>query len=381
MTFDTGASDDDVATDEHVSGRQKTASSPSSVFFILAFVALAVVTLGALSRFHTGFPARALLDHASTSRRNASKSATTATTATLARAPTRPSFAVCVVGQVRAMARRDVREHTRAALVTPLVEDGGDVEVFLHLDVKGMNEELTSTLRDFWSPTSLDVYEVENRGSVGRAGCLSAGWPQTFRQRACAEDIRRRERIRNKPFDWVVLTRPDIEYYAKLPPARAWNGLKKDLVLSGMCWFKKDGETDASRRVAKGSDVDFMTDAFAIVSRDSMDQYTSMADTFESCVPATPSSDNPCGERWAWSECRAQHAAVNHTVGRLMSEGDEGDIYRAIIFRCDEGVFCSRMHRDYCKIEPCDVDARPLDVVFSTAEAKQIQFTSEYYSS
>ena len=81
------------------------------------------------------------------------------------------------------MARRDVREHARAALTTPLVEDGGDVEVFLHLDAKGMDEIMETTLREFWSPTSLEVYEVENRGSLGRAGCLSAGWPQTFRQR------------------------------------------------------------------------------------------------------------------------------------------------------------------------------------------------------
>ena len=129
------------------------------------------------------------------------------------------------------MARRDVREHARAALTTPLVEDGGDVEVFLHLDAKGMDEIMETTLREFWSPTSLEVYEVENRGSLGRAGCLSAGWPQTFRQRACAEDVRQRERFRNKTFDWIVLTRPDIEYYAKLPAARAWIGLKKDLVL------------------------------------------------------------------------------------------------------------------------------------------------------
>ena len=40
-----------------------------------------------------------------------------------------------VVGQVRAMARQDVREHARAALA-PLVQDGG-VEVFLHLNAKG----------------------------------------------------------------------------------------------------------------------------------------------------------------------------------------------------------------------------------------------------
>ena len=72
------------------------------------------------------------------------------------------------------MARRDVREHARAALTTPLVEDGGDVEVFLHLDAKGMDGIMETTLREFWSPTSLEVYEVENRGSLGRAGCLSA---------------------------------------------------------------------------------------------------------------------------------------------------------------------------------------------------------------
>ena len=167
MTFDDSTSDDDVATDEHAI--ENHMSSPLSTCLVLAFVALAVVTLGALICFQTNFPTRANLDRASSTRRNASKRVTTATITMSSHALTRPSFAVCVVGQVRAMARRDVREHARAALTTPLVEDGGDVEVFLHLDAKGMDEIMETTLREFWSPTSLEVYEVENRGSLGRA--------------------------------------------------------------------------------------------------------------------------------------------------------------------------------------------------------------------
>ena len=34
--------------------------------------------------------------------------------------------------------------------------------------------------------------------------------------------------------------------------------------------------------------MEFMTDNFAIVSRDVMDHYTSMADGFESCIPTAP---------------------------------------------------------------------------------------------
>ena len=372
-----GASDVDVAMDEHVMVNR---TSSRSTLIVLAFVALAVVTLGTLRTLQRDILSRKTLDRVSTTQRNASTRVTTVTIATSSHTAPRPSFAVCVVGQVRAMARRDVREHARAVLTTPLIEDGGDVEVFLHLDAKGMDEIIENTLREFWSPTSLEVYEVENRGNVGRAGCLSAGWPQTFRQRACAEDVRRRERERNETFDWIVLTRPDIEYYAKLPRASAWMGLKKNLILSGMCWFKRDGEIDANRQVAKGVDVDFMTDALAIVSRDTMDHYASIADAFESCIPANPPSDNPCGSLWASSECRAQHVAVNHTVGRLISEGDGGEMYRAIIFRCDDAR-CSHMHRDYCKIEPCDVDTRPLDVVFAEEDGKKVRFTSEYYFS
>ena len=384
MTFDDSTRDDDVATDERAI--ENHMSSPLSTCLVLAFVALAVVTLGALTCFQTNFPTRANLDRASSTRRNASKRVTIATPS---RALTRPSFAVCVVGQVRAMARRDVREHARAALTTPLVEDGGDVEVFLHLDAKGMDEIMETTLREFWSPTSLEVYEVEKRGSLGRAGCLSAGWPQTFRQRACAEDVRQRERIRNKTFDWIVLTRPDIEYYAKLPPARAWIGLKKDLVLSGMCWWRDEINQKTigtgKRRVVRGIDVEFMTDGFAIVSRDVMDHYTSMADEFESCVPAAPPRENLCGARWAWAECRAQQVAGNHTVGQLMLDDDKVkntdiDMYMflGVIFRCEDAP-CARVRRDYCKIEPCDVIQRPIDVVFAE-EWKQIQFTSDFYS-
>jgi hypothetical protein len=47
------------------------------------------------------------------------------------------------------MARRDVREHARAVLTTPLIEDGGDVEVFLHLDTKGMDEMMEKRFANF----------------------------------------------------------------------------------------------------------------------------------------------------------------------------------------------------------------------------------------
>ena len=34
-----------------------------------------------------------------------------------------------------------------------------------------------------------------------------------------------------------------------------------------------------------------------------------------------------------------------------------------VIFRCEDAP-CARVRRDYCKIEPCDVIQRPIDVVF-----------------
>ena len=89
MTFDDSTSDEDVATDEHAI--ESYTSSRSSTCLVLAFVALAVVTLGALTCFQTNFPTRANLDRASTMRRNASKRVTTATIATPSCALTRPS--------------------------------------------------------------------------------------------------------------------------------------------------------------------------------------------------------------------------------------------------------------------------------------------------
>jgi hypothetical protein len=164
-------------------------------------------------------------------------------------------------------------------------------------------------------------------------------------------------------------------------------GLKKDLVLSGMCWWRDviNEKTigKGKRRVVRGVDVEFMTDAFAIVSRDVMDHYTSIADEFESCIPVTPPSNNLCGERWTWSECRAQQVAGNHSVGQLVLDNDEAnskyvDMYMfLIIFRCEDAL-CARLRRDYCKIEPCDVSQRPIDVVFAE-EWKQIHFTSDFY--
>ena len=204
MTFDDSTSDDDVATDERAIERYT--SSPLSTCLVLAFVALAVVTLGALTCFQTNFPTRANLDRASTMRRNASKRVTTATIATPSRALMRPSFAVCVVGQVRAMARRDVREHARAALTTPLVEDGGDVEVFLH-----STRRLWTTS---WKPRFVNFgHRRRSRCTRWRivealdARVFERGWRRRF-DNACAEDVRQRERIRNKTFDWIVLTRP-----------------------------------------------------------------------------------------------------------------------------------------------------------------------------
>ena len=73
------------------------------------------------------------------------------------------------------------------------------------------------------------------------------------------------------------MTRLDIEYYAKLPAARAWIGLKKDLVLSGMCRWRDEMNQktigEGKRRIVRGIDVEFMTDGFAIVSRNVMDHY------------------------------------------------------------------------------------------------------------
>ena len=97
----------------------------------------------------------------------------------------------------------------------------------------------------------------------------------------------------------------------------------------------------------RGIDVEFMTDGFAIVSRDVMDHYTSMADGFESCIPAAPPRDNLCGVRWAWAECRVQQVAGNHTVGQLMLDDDKVkntdiDMYMfLVIFRCEDAP-CAR---------------------------------------
>jgi hypothetical protein len=127
-----------MTTHEHV--MVEHTSSRSSTLLVLAFFALAVVTLGTFRVLHTDILSLETLSRVSTTLRNASTRATAVTIATSSHTPPRPSFAVCVVGQVRAMARRDVREHARAVLTTPLIEDGGDVEVFLHLDTKGMDE-------------------------------------------------------------------------------------------------------------------------------------------------------------------------------------------------------------------------------------------------
>ena len=128
--------------------------------------------------------------------------------------------------------------------------------------------------------------------------------------------------------------------------------------------------------------MEFMTDGFAIVSRDVMDHYTSMADEFESCSPAPPRE--PVRARWAWAECRAQQVAGNHTVGQLMLDDDKVkntdiDMYMflGVIFRCEDAP-CARRALIIARLSRArdsETDRRGFRRGW-----KQIQFTSDFYS-
>ena len=281
-----------------------------------------------------------------------------------------PTFAVCIVGQVRTLVRKDIQDHIYDAVLAPLLI-GGKVHVFLHLDKKGVNVDVKTELRSWFSLESLRVYDVEPHGRVGEVGCVSAGYPQVYRQRECLRDVQAYGNRSDVEFDHFILTRTDIEYYARLPPGETWYGLKRNLVLNGMVIYRDEVDGNS---VGSGREVSFMTDAFTIIPREALDSFATMANAYENCISTHPPSENTCGDRWSWSECRIQMASASYQVGKLSTAA--GEVYRGTIFRCEDSA-CLSIRRDYCQTEPCDVARRSLA---SSLVGSQIEFTDEYRS-
>ena len=282
-------------------------------------------------------------------------------------------FAVCVASQTRTFVRKDIREHFNAAVIQPL-RIGGTVRIFLHLGPSTSAEYEVDLISEY-SPTSLRLYDVQLTGRTREPGCLSAGYPQSFRQRECLSDVQKHERVGNIVFDHIVLTRTDIEYFAKLPPGVEWRSLRRDLVLTGLMIVRDEQKNPYF--TAEADEVIMMTDALTVIPRVALETFADIASSYERCISWDPPVNNTCkfsDTWWVASECRVQTASMNFKVGELSI--DSGSMYRGTIFRCSNPA-CSSVWRDYCHVEPCNLEQRS---PASSLADNQIRFPAVFYN-
>jgi len=285
------------------------------------------------------------------------------------------NIALCMVGDIRSMVRADVQKNLHRAIYEPL--QGARVDTFVHIGdnlIKGnaaiRAKQVNVSLLKFGDlpPKSISVLTVVPRaGAILDASttCQTAGYAQTVRLRACIHDMLAFERSEAIRYDFVIRTRPDLEYFESLPPTKCWENLKPNIIWDMDTRFSAGLDKHNAHVVRPIEQVDFVGDWFTIVPRNlAIDVFSSIADDFEKCIPLrAPQAEKVCGEdnhRWNWSECRFKHAyhktMGNVSVGKLMSETGDDFQWNTII-RC-ENVQCTKASRQkgqqHCHERKCN---------------------------
>mmetsp|Transcript_31636 Transcript_31636/g.97661 ORF Transcript_31636/g.97661 Transcript_31636/m.97661 type:complete len:354 (+) Transcript_31636:154-1215(+) len=135
--------------------------------------------------------------------------------------PTR--VALCLAGQARTFNASGVHENIYETMVAPLRGAGVAVDVFLALDResrKGFDYKarpLAPAVRRLLQPASVVWHTIDQASPpadlcasyCGAYGLGCKGVSQTAHQTACLGSIKRREKREGRPYDWVLLARPD----------------------------------------------------------------------------------------------------------------------------------------------------------------------------
>ena len=259
--------------------------------------------------------------------------------------------AICLSGAPKAIVHHRMQDHWNAVLEPLRSADGVHVDVFLHLDAGPHRHETLKRVATRLRATKLKLYN-ETEPSVPRAmarralntsqqhstcppaaavagECLWRGYIQATKWAGCLQDIVEQEGALSAMYDRVVRMRPDLEYLERLPPAREWRCLRRDVALTLIamrstlpCHPGKLSTLRLYGHLAPATERTlFVDDNLAILPREAAQAYFGVARALDECVPAT-ALNSLCQQRWAWPECRVQQAlaSVPHlVVGELFA--------------------------------------------------------------
>ena len=247
-------------------------------------------------------------------------------------------IAVCLSGLPKAIVTPRMQQHLETVL-QPLADDPDtDLDVFMHMDGQTMDEwavrHAARRLRAlnvlFYGNSSMGE-EPPNLGDCptrNRGPCCRHGYASSVKLRGCLRDIEANERPPQRPYDFVLRLRPDIEHLFRLPPSRQWRCLRRDIawamiVLPNTTTHCFPGNAYPRARLADGlvpvtKPGLFLDDNLALLPRRAAQAYLSVADQIEKCVPTRP-LNRLCQRRWEWPECRV-HQALATVPGLLIGE-------------------------------------------------------------
>lgn len=248
-----------------------------------------------------------------------------------------PRVAVCKVGDIRSLVREDAQQNLLRALYEPLLDL--QVDTFLVVgDALIKGNSLIKTKNNFSTfefggkaPISVKIAtEVSRSGAmrVPTSRCQTLGYEQSVRLRECMRQIAMHEKQNGFNYEFIIRTRPDIEYFESLPSSRCWRSLRRDVIWDMDTRFSTGMDQLNADIVKDISEVDFIGDWLSVVPRNIAEwALTSIAGDFEKCIPFTVPTGNVCGKnnhRWGWPECRFkcayQKGGGTVLAGKLMTE-------------------------------------------------------------
>lgn len=273
-----------------------------------------------------------------------------------------PLFAICICGQLRSLVRTDMKVQQRRAIYDPL--SGAQVETFLNIGFDGVSKgERYGAMRElgtWYQPTSARYNKVPKLRV--HDACLRGGYEQSYRWRDCLTDVQRYEQLRKKEFDFIVITRPDIEYAEVLPSVPKLMMTNHQVAFAGIVTFH-----NSTARYGRGEELSFVGDQLFVLPKRAFLNVGNLASLYESCIPDKPVGTSLCAdEHWGWPECRLLNALMNYTVSRLG--------HFPSIVRC-KGYGCSRTYRTACANKPyyqtCgSLEERPLALLQNLSQAR-----------
>lgn len=283
-----------------------------------------------------------------------------------------PKVAVCIVGDIRSFMRTDMQNNLHEAIYKPIAELHVDTFAFMGNNVIKGNSLVKTDLNvaelvfGKSKPVMTQVSpKIDKKGAMTlfRPNCQVLGYAEVARLRDCVNAISQHEITVGFQYDFILRTRPDIEYFESLPPAHCWTGLNPLVIWDMDTRFTTGIDKFHRQNVMSVKDADFVGDWLTLVPRDiAVKAFVTMADDFERCIPLEAPQERICGEsnfRWGWPECRFKNAyykADNRSlIGKFMTEKGANFQWNTLV-RCLNANCTKVMRQDgqqHCHVRVC----------------------------